>query len=307
MVFPYQSRNSCFCEKCTRCPAAAVQESAGDLPNHRGMLKRMVDYHTHTVRCGHAIGTMAEYVEAAIAAGLSEIGFSDHIPMYWLPEEKRDPGVAMRMEELDEYVQDVIRLREQYPEIPIRLGIEADYIPGREEELARLLEPYPWDYIIGSVHFIGDWGFDDPAHVNRYAEWDISELYAKFFTLEKMAAQSGLFDIMAHLDLIKKFGHRPSQDLGRLYADVAETVAAAGVAIELSTAGLRKPIGEVYPNPTLLKECAVRGVPLVISSDAHSPQEVGWNFAEAGKIAREAGFTQLVRFEGRKRIPVELS
>ncbi|MDB4894805.1 MAG: histidinol phosphatase [Firmicutes bacterium] len=266
------------------------------------MLKQLVDYHTHTTRCGHATGTMEAYVEAAIAAGLSEIGFSDHIPMYWLPEAKRDPGIAMRMSELEEYVADVIRLRERYREIPIRLGLEADFIPGREAELSRLLEPYPWDYVIGSVHFIGEWDFDNPAKTNRYAEWDISELYAKFFTLETMAAKSGLFDIMAHIDLIKKFGHKPSHDLGRVYADVAAQIAGAGVAIELSTAGRRKPVGEVYPNPLLLKECCDRGVPLIISSDAHSPQEVAWGFAEARALALATGYTQVCRFEGRKRI-----
>jgi len=244
---------------------------------------------------------MEEYVEAALAAGLAEIGFSDHIPMYWLPEAERDPGTAMPMEELEEYVGDVLRLRERYPEIPIRLGIEADYIPGREEELARLLERYEWDYVIGSVHFIGDWNFDHPALVNRYAEWDISDLYARFFTLEQMAARSGLFDIMAHIDLIKKFGHRPSADLSRLYADVARAMADAGVAIELSTAGLRKPVGEVYPSPALLGECARCGVPLVISSDAHSPEEVAYEFDRARAVARAAGYSQVARFAGRRR------
>lgn len=244
---------------------------------------------------------MHEYVEAAIAAGIQEIGFSDHIPMYWLPEEQRDPGIAMPMAELPEYVEDVLRLRERYSEIPIRLGIEADFIPGREEELKKLLEPYPWDYVIGSVHFIGDWGFDDPSTVNRYADWDISELYAKFFTLERLAAESGLFDILAHLDLIKKFGHRPSNDLQRLYEDMAGVVAEAGVAIELSTAGLRKPVQEVYPHPSLLKACCERRVPLVISSDAHSPQEVAWGFADARELAIQTGYRSVVRFEGRKR------
>lgn len=244
---------------------------------------------------------MEEYVEAAIAAGVKEIGFSDHIPMYWLPEERRDPGIAMRMEELEEYVGDVLRLRERYREILIRLGLEADFIPGREEDLVRILAPYPWDYVIGSVHFIGEWDFDNPAKVNRYAEWDLSDLYARFFSLECMAAESGLFDMLAHIDLIKKFGHRPSQDLSRLYADVAATIARAGVAIELSTAGLRKPVKEVYPNPALLKECCDRGVPLVISSDAHHPREVAWGFQEARQMALQAGYTQVVRFEGRRR------
>lgn len=265
------------------------------------MHKNLVDYHTHTARCGHAEGCMEAYVEAAIAAGLKEYGFSDHIPMYWLPEAQRDPGVAMPMHELEDYVTDVLRLRDRYPEIPIRLGVEADFIPGWEAELVRVLEPYPWDYVIGSVHFIGDWACDDPARTERYAEWDISELYAKFFALELMAARSGLFDILAHIDLIKKFGHRPSSDLGRLYADVAEGIAQAGVAIELSTAGLRKPVKEVYPNPALLTECCRRGVPIVISSDAHAPAEVAWGFADAAAVARESGFTHVARYEKRKR------
>jgi histidinol-phosphatase (PHP family) len=267
----------------------------------RAMLTHIVDYHMHTTRCGHAEGSMEAYVEAAIAAGIQEIGFSDHIPMYWLPEAKRDPGIAMRMEELEAYVADVARLQAQYKEIPIRLGLEADFIPGREEDLVRILERYKWDYVIGSVHFIGEWDFDNPASTRGYGDWDILELYAKFFALECMAAKSGLFDIMAHIDLIKKFGHKPSQDLGPLYAHVADQMASAGVAIELSTAGLRKPVKEVYPNPALLAECQKRGVPLVISSDAHRPTEVAWGFADARALALESGYTQVARFVQRQR------
>lgn len=267
---------------------------------------RLTDYHVHTPRCGHATGRMEEYVEAAIAAGLAEIGFSDHLPMYWLPPERRDRSVAMAMEELEEYVADVLRLRERYPEIPIRLGVEADYIPGREEDLARLLEPYPWDYVIGSVHFIGDWGFDNPAEVRRFAEWNLSDLYARFFALEIQAARSGLFDIMAHIDLVKKFGHRPETDLRPVYREVAAALAQAGVAVELSTAGLRKPVGEVYPHPDLLAECCRHGVPIVINSDAHSPEEVAWGFADALALARAVGYRQVVRFSRRQRTAVDL-
>jgi histidinol-phosphatase (PHP family) len=265
------------------------------------MLKQFADYHMHTTRCGHAEGSMEAYVEHAIQVGLQEIGFSDHIPMYWLPPEQRDPGVAMPMEQLEEYVRDVLRLRERYPEIPIRLGIEADFIPGWEEELQRVLAPYPWDYVIGSVHFIGDWDFDNPASVNRFAEWDIDELYGKFFTLEMMAAESGLFDFLAHIDLVKKFGHRATKDLTELYRTVAATIGKAGVAIELSTAGLRKPVQEQYPATPLLHACQAAGVPLVLSSDAHRPTEVGWGFAAAAELARQVGWTELAFFEGRQR------
>ncbi|MBP2019339.1 histidinol-phosphatase (PHP family) [Symbiobacterium terraclitae] len=271
------------------------------------MLNRLADYHTHTVRCGHATGSMEAYVEAAIARGLGEIGFSDHVPMYWLPEERRDPTCAMAMAELEEYVSDVLRIRERYPEIPVRLGLEADYVPGHEEALSRLLEAYPWDYVIGSVHFLGEWNFDHPDYVRRYDEWDIGALYDRFFALERAAAESGLFDFLAHIDLIKKFGHRPAHSLDAAYAELADAIARAGVAIELSTAGLRKPVGEVYPAPALLRACCERGVPLVISSDAHAPGEVGWGFEDARDLALRTGFTQVARFEGRRRRMVPLA
>src|SRR5690606_36663527 len=114
-----------------------------------------------------------------------------------------------------------------------------------------------------------------------YAEWDIDVLYDRFFALERGAAESGLFDILAHIDLIKKFGHRPRRDQSEAYAALADAIARSGVAIELSTAGLRKPVGEYYPAPALLKACCARGIPVVISSDAHAPEEVGCGFAEA--------------------------
>ncbi|MGE5674762.1 MAG: histidinol-phosphatase HisJ family protein [Mycobacterium leprae] len=265
------------------------------------MLNNIVDYHVHTSRCGHATGRMAEYVEAAMAAGLAELGFSDHIPMYWLPGDQPDPTSAMAMSELESYVADVQRLQAQYKGFPIRLGLEADYIPGGEGELARILALYPWDYVIGSVHFMDDWNFDHPAYVARYAEWDIDLLYRRFFDLELAAIRSGFFDIMGHLDLIKKFGHRPTGDLREIYAAVADAAAAAGVAVELSTAGLRKPVHEYYPHQQLLAECARRGVPLVLSSDAHAPGEVAWGFPEARAHALATGFTTVAKFAGRRR------
>ena len=172
-------------------------EPARGLPHAHGALRPRRGRHGGLCRDRHRVG-------------LGEIGFSDHVPMYWLPEERRDPTGAMAMEELEAYVSDVLRLRERYPEISHPgWGWKADFIPGHEEELVRLLEPYPWDYVIGSVHFLDDWNFDHPDLVHRYAEWDIDVLYDRFFALERAAAESGLFDILAHIDLIKKFGHRP--------------------------------------------------------------------------------------------------
>lgn len=264
----------------------------------------LVDYHTHTVRCGHAGGTMEEYVEAAIERGLQEIGFSDHIPWYWVTEERRDYAIAMPMDQFDDYVQDVRRLRERYPQIPIRLGVEADYIPGHEDQLAQILGRYDWDYVIGSCHFLGEWGFDNPDETAEYDNWDLGELYDRFWELEIAAARTGLFDIMAHLDLIKKFGHRPpaGYDLLGAYRRVAGAMAETGVAIELSVAGTRKPVREYYPHPDLLRACCEKGVDLVISSDAHHPSEVGRDFDAALRVAAASGYDRLVSFARRKRL-----
>jgi histidinol-phosphatase (PHP family) len=270
-------------------------------------MSNLVDYHNHTVRCGHAEGTIEQYVEQAIARGLAEIGFSDHLYLYFLPPERRDPTLAMRAEELSAYVESVLELRERYrPQIQVRLGLEADYFPGHEEMLRRILEPYPWDYVYGSVHFLGDWGFDDPRHLDRYDQWDIDELYRHYFDHVKAAAASGLFDVMGHLDLVKKFGHRPKGDVVALYASVGRALKDSGVAVEVSTAGLRKPVGEIYPGPQLLAECARQGVPASLATDSHKPSEVGKDLDRAVAALRAAGYHEFVRFDRRQKIPTPL-
>jgi len=270
-------------------------------------MSNLVDYHNHTARCGHAEGTMEQYVERAIDLGLAEMGFSDHLYLYFLPLERRDPSLAMREEQLPEYVESVLKLQEKYrPRIQLRLGLEADYFPGHEEELRHILKPYPWDYVYGSVHFLGDWGFDDPRHVDRYAQWDLDELYRHYFDHVKAAAGSGLFDVMGHLDLVKKFGHRPKSDVSDLYSSVARVLKNAGVAVEVSTAGLRKPIGEIYPGPLLLAECAQQGVPATLASDSHKPSEVGKDLDRAITALRAAGYNQIVRFDRRQKIPTPI-
>src|SRR5688572_19152259 len=150
------------------------------------------DYHVHTARCGHAVGRMEEYVAQARAARLPEMGFSDHLYLYWLPLAERDPELAMGEAELDEYVEDVLRLRRSNPDLTIRLAIEADYIEGYQDELREILTRYPWDYVLGSVHFIDTWGFDDSRYLATYDEWDVDALYERYFELVMAAAESGL-------------------------------------------------------------------------------------------------------------------
>ncbi len=270
-------------------------------------MSNLVDYHNHTARCGHAEGTMEQYVERAIDLGLAEIGFSDHLYLYFLPPEQRDPTLAMREEQLPEYVESVLDLRKRYrSRIQVRLGLEADYFPGHDEELRDILRPYPWDYVYGSVHFLGDWGFDDPRHVDRYDRWDIDDLYRLYFDHVKAAAGSGLFDVMGHLDLIKKFGHRPRSNADDLYHSVVRVLKDADVVVEVSTAGLRKPVGEIYPGPLLLTECAQQGVPVTLASDSHKPSEVGKDLDRAVAALHAAGYDQIVRFDRRQKIRTQL-
>jgi histidinol-phosphatase (PHP family) len=261
-----------------------------------------VDYHAHTARCGHASGAMERYVERAIEAGLSELGFSDHLFMYWLPPERRDPELGMAEWEHDYYIEDVERCRRSYAAaITIRLSTEADFIPGHERELEAILSQYDWDYVLGGVHFIGDWGLDDARYLSGYAEWDIDALYARYFDLIGAAGETGLFDTIAHSDLVKKFGHRPRTDQSEAYATLASRLAKAGVCTEVNTAGLRKPVGEMYPHPDLLRAYQAAGVPVTLGSDAHAPNEVAADFTAATQLMRSAGYATYVRFARRER------
>lgn len=260
-----------------------------------------LDYHIHTYRCGHAQGAPGAYLARAQQLDFREIGIADHMPAYHLhPGDPRSRKYAMAMDDLTAYVDEVLRLREQAEGIRVRLGIEADFVPGREAELKDLLSRFPFDYVIGSVHFIGDWCFDDPDYIQKYDDWDMHELYATYFDLVSRAARSGLFDIVGHLDVVKKFGFRPAEDISPILEGVAAALGEAGVCVEVNTAGLRKPVNEMYPGEDLLRLCRNHGVEVTLGSDAHSPTEVGADFDKALAMLRSAGFDRITAFEGRE-------
>jgi histidinol-phosphatase (PHP family) len=250
---------------------------------------------------------MERYVERAIEAGLTELGFSDHLFMYWLPAQGRDPELGMAEWEHDFYIQDVERCRSRYAaDISIRLSTEADFIPGHEAELERILRGYDWDYVIGSVHFLDGWGFDDARYLAGFESWNIDELYTRYFDVIGASAETGLFDTIGHCDLVKKFGHRPHTDPGEWYTSVAARFARAGVCVEVNTGGLRKPVAEAYPHPSLLGALRAAGVPVTFGSDAHAPGEVAADFATACDLLRQAGYTEFQRFAARKRAAIPL-
>lgn len=266
----------------------------------------LADYHLHTPLCRHAVGEPLEYVAAARARGLSEIGFSDHCPM---PGEKLFDDWRMRRDELPRYIDMVLAARAQAAPFPVRLGLECDFIAGCEDWIEELAGLAPWDYLIGSVHYIAPgWAVDDPQWIGKFTASGTAteEIWTAYWHAYERCVASGLFDFVAHPDLVKKFGHRPPGDLRRYYEPAIAAAVAGGVAMEVSTAGLRKPVGELYPSAGFLKMACEAGVAVVINSDAHAPAEVGQDFAQAAEAVHAAGYRQTFRFAARQRQAVSL-
>lgn len=256
----------------------------------------IADYHVHTTMCGHARGTMEELVESAVAKGFSEVGIADHMPLLYTD----DPTLSMAPGELPLYVDRVLELKERHRgSIEVRLGIEADYHPATMDERKRLLEAHPFDYVIGSVHVLGDWIFDDPRTSDRYREIDIDDFYLEYLRAEVEMVSTGLFDIVGHADLVKKFGARASIDLSAHHRELLGTIKESGVCYEVNTAGLRWPAGEMYPEPSFVLMGAKMQVPVTLGSDSHSPEDVGRDFDLALALLRESGYRELAVFEGR--------
>lgn len=272
------------------------------LVRYDAAVRGLPDYHIHTSRCGHAGGASRDFVLRAIERGLGEIAFTDHIPLYFLPEAERDPLLAMREEDFDGYVQEVRALQSEFRgQIEIRLGLEADYAEGYEEILKAWLRRVEFDLVLGSVHWVaGDW-IDAPGSAARFEREGTERLYAEYYRLLVKAARTRLFDVLTHFDLPKKHGHRPTHPLEKAEQEAIAAAKESGCAVEISSAGLRKPVGELYPEPRLLRKIVAAGVPVVFASDAHAPAEVGWGYDRTVPIAREAGVTRFVTFERRQK------
>lgn len=261
------------------------------------MTKPIADYHMHTPLCGHAVGSPSEYAQTAVKAGLEEIGFSDHAPFVHM----RDPGVTMGIEQLPDYYRMIEDVRKEFQgTLRIKVAIEADFIPGYEDKTKAILDDYPYDYVIGSVHFINDWGFDNPDEREQWNEQDVNQVYREYFDLLRQTAQSGMYDIMAHVDLVKKFGNRPTEDMTDEIRKTARVFKECGVAVEINTSGAYKPANEMYPALDHLKIYCEAGIPLTFGSDAHDPDHVGRDFDKAVDLARAAGFSEYILFKDRK-------
>lgn len=253
----------------------------------------LVDLHNHTPLCNHAEGSVDQYIQAAIGKKIKYFGFSDHAPMDF------DPGYRMRFDQMDMYETEVKNAKEKYKdEIEILLGYEVDYLQGHMDE--RVLSA-DVDYLIGSVHFLNKWGFDNPEFVGRYETQDIDLIWQQYFDTVKQMAEFGRFDIVGHLDLIKVFKFMPKKDIRLIAADALKAIKQADMVLEINMSGLRKPIAEPYPSKELIQQAYELDIPITFASDAHKPSQVGMFDKEIVKLAKDTGYTKAAVFKNRDR------
>lgn len=268
----------------------------------------LTDYHLHLRPDGPDSGperyftteNAQAYRDSATEQGIAELGVSEHIYRFSEALEVWDNGLWREFahDDVDEYCAFV---REQ---TDLRLGIEADFIPGREDRVASFLDAREWDYVVGAIHFVGDGALDH----EDYDIWGMGvgadKVWTTYFTWLGEMARTGMYDILAHPDLVKHWGRQrpmPEGDLRRYYELAIDGIAESGIAVEVSTAGLRKPVGELYPDRAFLQMCVEAGCPVALSSDAHHAEHVGYGYDEALALLADAGVSELAVFERRER------
>ncbi len=265
----------------------------------------MIDYHTHTYLCKHATGKPEEYLAFAEKAGLTELGVSDHCP--W--PEGYDSECRMLPSEYSVYQAIISKLQNANSPVKVKYGLEVDLVPGKMEEIYSNLKQYDFDYIIGSIHYTDELPFDNPDNLavwetNGKEEW----IWNRYYELLLEYTSGGGFNIIGHFDLPKKFGSNPpaTQKINNLIDDILTASLDNKIAIEINTSGIRKPVKEIYPKFEILKKAAEKGLMLTFGSDAHAPYEVGADFADAVKLAKEAGFEYYQSFTQRKPTAMKL-
>jgi len=260
--------------------------------------KYRVDLHNHTILCNHATGTTEEYIQRAIDLKIDVFGFTEHAPMNF------DEKYRLKLEDKEFYEKDVLSLKEKYQDkIKILLGYEVDYLKGDyilPEVIASKV-----DYLIGSVHFINDgWGFDNPEFIGQYKNKNIDTIWEDYFEAITNMAKSNKFNVVGHLDLIKVFKFLPKKDIKTIAQEALIQIKKSNMVVEINSAGYRKPIAEQYPSKELLEVCYELNIPITFSSDAHSVDQVGFNYEKAVLLAKEIGYTKCTYFQEKEKIEV---
>lgn len=292
----------------------------------------MGDYHVHLHEHGpyrghgprpgeYPAGHVEAYVAAAAANGAAEVGFTEHLyrcvesaPVlgrFWESEPRRDLAIHTqefiaedRTLSLEKYVDAVAAAKDRG--LPVKLGLEVDFIPGTVGDVLELLAPYPWDFLIGAVHWVGGWSIDHADVAYEFSRRGVRRAYEEYFALETALAASGTVDVLAHVDVVKVHGDRPAAPPVDLYREVVAAARASGTAVEVSSSGIHKPIGETYPAPGFLAMFAEASVPITLASDAHVPAHCGRDLEALVAAARAAGYTEQLGFSERvaSRVPL---
>lgn len=291
----------------------------------------MGDYHTHLHPHGPFRGQgpepgtfpadhIARYVETAARRGVTEVCFTEHLyrcvesqsvlGQFWEGPNREMADFSRRFVEVDRtlsietYVAAVTAAKDRG--LPVLLGFEVDYFPGTIDSVKEFLAPYPWDVLIGGPHWIGEWLFDEPSFVAEFARRGRQQVYDQYFGLVVEFLESGTVDVLAHPDRIKKLGMLPDRPPVDLYRSVARAAARSHTAIEINTAGLSDPVGEMYPAPRFLEVLYESGIDLTLASDAHRPDDAARHFDLAIELARSVGYTERLEFRNRvaRRVPL---
>jgi histidinol-phosphatase (PHP family) len=254
------------------------------------------DYHIHS---SFSDGRAApeDYIAPALAAGLDEIGFSEHLTLF-----RESLDWSMNASDVEPYLKHINNLSRNITSIKVRKGLEVDFFPGKEKEICSLLKKTKLDYAIGSVHYLGDSTVDMGPEF--YDGKSIDSLFEVYFDMVDAAAASGLFDIIAHCDLIRIFGFKPSSDPENLYRNLARSFKIHDVAFEINTNGRNRPVGDFYPDRKYLRIFREENVPVCVNSDAHLPSRVGQHFDEAYELLRSTGYSEMAVFENRERFMI---
>ena len=255
-----------------------------------------VDLHNHTTRCNHATGSMEEYIKKAIDLKIDIYGFTDHAPMDFEPEYR------MNINDISSYENEVLSLKEKYKnQIDILLGYEVDFMKNLKYMETKILNANV-DYLIGSVHFLDTWGFDNPSFLKEYETQNIDDIWIKYFSTIEDMAKTNYFNIVGHLDLIKVFKYLPNKDIKSIAYNALKQIKKSNMTLEINSAGLRKPIKEQYPSIELLEVAYELDIDITFSSDAHSLEQIGYKYDEVVKIAKNIGYTRCVSYKRKEKL-----